>query len=137
MKLTAFSTIKEILWQTARDIKNFVNEIHQKSSQLLTNSQKPQGSVQPVGYDLHVTLNEMKEGLNIVKRDLGTANQRLSSAPGGVGCPSVSCVSTGLFIAFTVIQLVLLIGYIMYRSASEGSEGCLVRWFSSHHEHFN
>ncbi|XP_069942817.1 protein ERGIC-53 isoform X1 [Cherax quadricarinatus] len=123
--------------QTARDIKNFVNEIHQKSSQLLTNSQKPQGSVQPVGYDLHVTLNEMKEGLNIVKRDLGTANQRLSSAPGGVGCPSVSCVSTGLFIAFTVIQLVLLIGYIMYRSASEGSEGCLVRWFSSHHEHFN
>ncbi|KAK8745592.1 hypothetical protein OTU49_000277, partial [Cherax quadricarinatus] len=105
--------------QTARDIKNFVNEIHQKSSQLLTNSQKPQGSVQPVGYDLHVTLNEMKEGLNIVKRDLGTANQRLSSAPGGVGCPSVSCVSTGLFIAFTVIQLVLLIGYIMYRDNKE------------------
>lgn len=50
--------------------RNFVNDIHQKSNQLLTNSQKPQGSVQPVGYDLHVTLNEMKEGLNIVKVSL-------------------------------------------------------------------
>ena len=47
--------------------RSFVTEIHQKSSQLLGNSQKPQGSVQPVGYDLHVTLNEMKEGLNMVK----------------------------------------------------------------------
>lgn len=99
---------------TARDIKNFVNDIHQKSNQLLTNSQKPQGSVQPVGYDLHVTLNEMKEGLNIVKRDLGTANQRLTSGPAG-GCPPVSCVSTGMFITFMVIQVVLLIGYIVYR----------------------
>ncbi|XP_045620916.1 protein ERGIC-53 isoform X2 [Procambarus clarkii] len=105
--------------QTARDIKNFVNEIHQKSNLLLSNSQKPQGSVQPVGFDLHVTLNEMKEGLNTVKRDLGTATQRLSSAPGGGACPTVSCVSTGLFIAFMVIQLVLLIGYIMYRDNKE------------------
>lgn len=47
--------------------RNFVNDIHQKSNQLLTNSQKGTGTVQPVGYDLHVTLNEMKEGLNIVK----------------------------------------------------------------------
>ncbi|ROT63057.1 protein ERGIC-53 isoform X1 [Penaeus vannamei] len=121
---------------TARDIKNFVNDIHQKSNQLLTNSQKPQGSVQPVGYDLHVTLNEMKEGLNIVKRDLGTANQRLTSGPAG-GCPPVSCVSTGMFITFMVIQVVLLIGYIVYRGSSGDSEGCLVRWFSSRHEHFH
>ncbi|XP_071551294.1 protein ERGIC-53-like isoform X2 [Panulirus ornatus] len=103
--------------QAARDIRNFVTEIHQKSTQLLTNSQKPQGTVQPVGYDLHVTLNEMKEGLNIVKRDLGAASQKLSS-PGG-SCPTVSCVSTGLFISFMVIQLVLLIGYIMYRDNKE------------------
>lgn len=47
--------------------RSFVNEIHQKSNQLLNQGQKPQGTVQPVGYDLHVTLNEMKEGLNIVK----------------------------------------------------------------------
>ncbi|XP_050723841.1 protein ERGIC-53-like isoform X1 [Eriocheir sinensis] len=106
--------------QTARDIKTFVTEIHQKSNQLLGNSQKPQGSVQPVGYDLHVTLNEMKEGLNIVKRDLGTANQRLSGGlGGGAGCPSVSCVSTTIFITFMVLQIVLLIGYIMYRDSKE------------------
>lgn len=104
--------------QTARDIKSFVTEIHQKSNQLLGNSQKPQGSVQPVGYDLHVTLNEMKEGLNIVKRDLGTANQRLQSGGGGA-CPSVSCLSTTVFIVFMVLQVVLLIGYIMYRDSKE------------------
>ncbi|XP_042224956.1 protein ERGIC-53-like isoform X2 [Homarus americanus] len=105
--------------QTARDIQKFVNEIHQKSNQLLSTSQKPQGTVQPVGYDLHVTLNEMKEGLNIVRRDLGAATQRMSAGPGGVACPTVSCVSTGLFIAFMVIQVVLLIGYIMYRDNKE------------------
>lgn len=106
--------------QAAKDIKTFVNEIHQKSNQLLTNSQKPQGSVQPVGYDLHVTLNEMKEGLNIVKRDLGTANQRLNAAPvGGQGCPAVSCVSTSIFITCMVIQVVLLLGYIIYRDNKE------------------
>ncbi|XP_068226768.1 protein ERGIC-53 [Palaemon carinicauda] len=107
--------------QTARDIKSFVTEIHQKSNQLISNSQKPQGSVQPVGYDLHVTLNEMKEGLNIVKRDLTTANQRLTAGPvgGGQGCPTVSCVSTGIFITCMVIQVVLLIGYIIYRDSKE------------------
>ncbi|XP_064084264.1 protein ERGIC-53-like isoform X2 [Macrobrachium nipponense] len=107
--------------QTARDIKNFVTEIHQKSNQLITNSQKPQGSVQPVGYDLHVTLNEMKEGLNIVKRDVSSANQRLNAVPvgGGQGCPAVSCVSTGIFITCMVIQVVLLIGYIIYRDNKE------------------
>lgn len=106
--------------QTARDIKNFVSEIHQKSNQLIAHSQKAQGSVQPVGYDLHVTLNEMKEGLNIVKRDLGMANQRLNAVPvGGQGCPTVSCVSTGIFVTCMVIQVVLLIGYIIYRDNKE------------------
>ncbi|XP_063870734.1 protein ERGIC-53-like isoform X1 [Scylla paramamosain] len=104
--------------QTARDIKSFVTEIHQKSNQLLGNNQKPQGTVQPVGYDLHVTLNEMKEGLNIVKRDLGNANQRLAQGGGGA-CPSISCVSTTVFMVFMVLQVVLLIGYIMYRDSKE------------------
>ena len=44
-----------------------MNDIHSKSNQLLTESQKGRGSAQPVGYDLHVTVNEMKESLNIVK----------------------------------------------------------------------
>ncbi|KAK3881133.1 hypothetical protein Pcinc_014422 [Petrolisthes cinctipes] len=124
--------------QTARDIKSFVSEIHQKSNQLLNQGQKPQGSVQPVGYDLHVTLNEMKEGLNIVKRDLSMASQKLNSGgTGGGACPSVSCVSTTVFIAFMFIQLALLIGYLMYSAKNGGGEdeGCLVRWFNSRREH--
>ncbi|MPC25683.1 Protein ERGIC-53 [Portunus trituberculatus] len=46
-------------------------------------------------------------------RDLGTANQRLTQGGGGA-CPSISCVSTTVFIVFMVLQVVLLIGYIMY-----------------------
>ncbi|XP_076049158.1 lectin, mannose binding protein ergic53 isoform X2 [Oratosquilla oratoria] len=103
---------------TALAIKNLVSEMHSVSNQLLGIAQKPQGSAQPVGYDLHVTLNEMKESINVVKRDVGSTSQRLG-AQQIPSCPQVSCVSTAVFLIFMVIQIVILIGYILYRDNKE------------------
>ncbi|XP_018018316.1 protein ERGIC-53 isoform X3 [Hyalella azteca] len=101
--------------QTAKDVKNMVVDISQKSTQLLNKAGQPVGSAQPVGgaYDMHVTLKELNEGLNHIKHTL--------SAPGGQqqrggvveACPS--CLSTWLFVGVALSQLICIIGYMMYR----------------------
>lgn len=63
----------------------------------------------------------MKESLNLVRRDLSTANQRLAQGTTGgqaqVQCPEVTsnCVSTTIFVVLLAIQMIILISYLMYR----------------------
>jgi hypothetical protein len=62
----------------------------------------------------------MKESLNLIRRDLGTANQKLQAQP-QVKCPEVAgggptgCVSTAIFVTVAFVQLILLISYMWYR----------------------
>jgi len=96
---------------TAREIKSFVNEIHKRGS--------GQPGAQPTGAspDFHNMANEMREGLNIIKRDLtGVLNKEVPQ------CPNVqasSCLSTTIFLTFAAIQLILTIGYLVYRDNRE------------------
>ena len=72
-------------------------------------------------------LQEIRESLNLVRRDLASSNQKLSEVSQKAGrCPELpaaqaggsgggNCVSTTVFIALMVVQLVILIAYLMYR----------------------
>jgi len=119
---------KEIV-SASRDIKNFVVDIHTKTGQLMQ-----RGSAQPVGGggggsgpDYSGTLSELRESLNLVRRDMTTANAKLSAqaqqAP--LKCPEVAaggggnCVSTTVFIVLLAIQMVVIIAYLMYRDSKE------------------
>ena len=61
----------------------------------------------------------MKESLNLVRRDMATANQRLAQGQPQVQCPEVTgasnCVSTTVFMVLLAIQMIILISYLMYR----------------------
>lgn len=97
----------------------YVTEIHQRSATIIQNQGKQQGAVgsaQPIGYD-HVqnSMNEVRESLNSIKRDISATAQRLAAQP-VTNCPnSQPCLSTTVFAVFMVIHIVILIGYFIYR----------------------
>lgn len=98
----------------------YVTEIHQRSATILQNQAKqPQGnagSIQPIGgYDhLQNSLNEVKEGLNQIKRDISVTAQRLAAQSDP--CPaSQPCLTTTIFGVMMVVQIAVMIGYFMYR----------------------
>lgn len=117
---TALANQREIVG-AAREIKAYVTEIHQRTATIVQNQGKQVGgSAQPLGYD-HVqnSLNEVKEGLNIIKRDISVTAQRLAAQP-VTSCPTNQpCVSTTIFAVFMVIQMVIMIGYFIYRDTKE------------------
>lgn len=108
----------------ARDIKNFVSDIHGKVGTIQQNQQRqPTATVQQVGgqglsQDITNSIQEMKDGINNVRRDLSNTANKMQQTK----CPEVSstgCVSSTLFIVLMGVQLVVLIAYMMYRDSKE------------------
>ena len=91
--------------------------------------QRGQGSVQQVGGpgaqpDLLPMVSEIRESLNNVRRDLTNSYARQQQGGGAAAakdCPTPTCV-TGLTVALLLGgQLILLLGYLMYRDSREAS----------------
>ncbi|XP_046403446.1 protein ERGIC-53 [Ischnura elegans] len=104
---------------TIREVKAFVGEVHQRTASILQNQGKPVAHVQPVGaggsFDFQQLSNEFRDSLNSLKRDMSV----VANAQKG-GCPTQQpCLSTTVFLIFLGIQLVILIGYYMYRDSKE------------------
>ncbi|XP_071452215.1 protein ERGIC-53 isoform X2 [Hetaerina americana] len=104
---------------TVRDVKAFMGEVHQRTASILQNQGKPVAHVQPVGgggaYDFQQLSNEFRDSLNSLKRDMSVvANSQKGGCP-----PQQSCLSTTVFLVFLGIQLIILIGYYMYRDSKE------------------
>jgi mannose-binding lectin 1 len=102
----------------SKDIKAFVQDIHQRSGG--TGQPTGQGTVTAgVGPDVQNLLNEVREGINRVQRDI--SNVAAKGTVGGISgdCPSVNCVSTSVFIVFLVIQIIILLGYSVYKDKKE------------------
>ncbi|XP_008560355.1 protein ERGIC-53 [Microplitis demolitor] len=110
---------QNIIMNTAREIKQFVGEVSSKAETILSNQARaPTAQVQPIGYDYQSLISEMRDGLNQVKRDVAQTYNRLNAAP-AASCPTGNCLTTTIFIIFIVIQLIILIGYNMYRDSKE------------------
>ncbi|XP_011301413.1 protein ERGIC-53 [Fopius arisanus] len=110
---------QNIILNTAREIKSFVGEVNSKAESILSNqARQPTAQVQPIGYDYQSLVAEMRDGLNRVKRDVSETNAKLSGATPG-GCPTVNCLTTTMFLAFLAIQMVILLGYSIYKDNKE------------------
>ncbi|XP_023226933.1 protein ERGIC-53-like [Centruroides sculpturatus] len=105
--------------QASRDIKAFVAEIHQRTGSLLAGQATPQGSGGGGGqaFQYQTLINEVKDGLNIVKRDVSS----LHAKTGGPcpAMPQVSCLTPTYFFIFMGLQLIIMIGYITYQNSRE------------------
>lgn len=59
----------------------------------------------------------MRDGLNTLKRDVAQTNAKLGSQAGD--CPSGNCLTTTMFLVFLAIQMVVLLGYNIYKDNKE------------------
>ncbi|CAL8141990.1 unnamed protein product [Orchesella dallaii] len=99
-----------------REIKNLIVGV---GSKIDTANARP-GSYGNV--DITGSVNELKDGINTLKRDIGTVSQRVHAAPvaaGQEGCPIVSCVSTTVVVAMGFVQMGVILGYLLYKSSKE------------------
>lgn len=69
--------------------------------------------MQPMGYDYHSLISEMRDGLNTLKRDITQISTKVNN--GGTDCPTTSCLTTTMFLLFVAVQMIILLGYSMYR----------------------
>ncbi|KAE8752669.1 ergic-53 [Frankliniella occidentalis] len=107
---------------TARDLVAFVTDVRTRTDTIISNqARQPTAQVQSVGYDMTSLVNEMRDGLNTVKRDVAAASAKLGNMPGGgsAGGSCPTCLTTTMFLVFGVVQLTLLFGYFMYRDSKE------------------
>lgn len=91
-----------------------LTDVQSKADNIISNQARaPTAQVQSVGYDMVSIVNELRDGINSLKRDSGVNAQKLGSTPGA--CPNLSCISIPIFIVVSVVQLLCFIGYSMYR----------------------
>ena len=122
------------LVSAARDIKNFVSDVHSKVTTIQQNQGRGQGSVQPVGGGgggadmsyINSVIGEIRDSINHVKSDLrntggygGRQQQGGGQPQAQVACPPVSCVNTMVLIGCLAVQLVLILAYLMYKDSKE------------------
>ena len=118
------------LVSAARDIKNFVSDVHGKVTSIQQNQGRGQGSVQPVGGSQGAgngdLITEIRDSINRVKMDIQTGGGYGGGGRGGqhqqqqqVQCPQVNCVNTMVLVGCLAVQLVLIMAYLMYKDSKE------------------
>jgi mannose-binding lectin 1 len=101
-----------------RIFSQFVLELKTRADTIINNQAKqPTAQVQSLGYDTQSLISEMRDGLNHVKQNVAQVAQKIDQSP--TGCPSVSCVSVTAVLAIAVVQLLLILGYNIYRDSKE------------------
>lgn len=122
------------LVSAARDIKNFVTDVHSKVSNIQQTQARGQGSVQPVGGSqqagsgdlgyVQTVITEIRDSLNKVKMDMATQGYQGGRGSQGqqqpvVNCPTVNCVNTMVLVGCLAVQLVLIMAYLMFKDSKE------------------
>ena len=117
------------LVSAARDIKNFVSDVHGKVTNIQQSQARGQGSVQPVGGSagggdmayISSVVNEIRDGVNRVKMDMQNGYARQAGGNQGQvpACPTVNCVNTMVLVACLAVQLVLIMAYLMFKDSKE------------------
>ena len=118
------------LVSAARDIKNFVSDVHGKVTNIQQTQARGQGSVQPVGGSagggdmayISSVVNEIRDGVNRVKMDMQNGYARQSGGNQNQGqpvCPQVNCVNTMVLVGALAVQLVLIMAYLMFKDSKE------------------
>ncbi|KAJ8973047.1 hypothetical protein NQ317_011327 [Molorchus minor] len=109
-----------VLMDGNRELKQFVLDIKQRTDTIINNQAKqPTAQVQSVGYDTQSLITEMRNGLNQVKQDVSNVAQTLGQ---GTNCPKVAsagCVSITGVLVIAAIQLLVIVGYNIYRDNKE------------------
>ncbi|GLV39697.1 ergic53 [Carabus blaptoides fortunei] len=106
---------QNIILSTTIELKNFLGDVKTKTDTILSNqARQPTAQVQAVGYDMQSLVSEMRDGMNHLKLSMA----QKGGAP-VQDCPNVSCVSLTTLLVVIAGQLVLMLGYSLYRDNKE------------------
>ncbi|KAK9711045.1 Legume-like lectin family [Popillia japonica] len=101
----------------AREIRQFVLELKTRADTIINNQAKqPTAQVQAVGYDTQSLISELRDGMNSLKQNYGHVVQKLTEKQ---TCPTTNYVSVSMVLGIAALQLVILLGYSMYRDSKE------------------
>ncbi|XP_067646729.1 protein ERGIC-53 [Eurosta solidaginis] len=115
-------TNQNTLLATAREIRALLSEVHTRTDTIMQNQQRaPTAQVQAAGYDIQSIIAEMRDGMNQVKQGMAHVGQKLGTPQAGAqtACPRGNCVGVTLFLSVTVVQLLLVFLYTIFKSRSE------------------
>ncbi|KAF5270230.1 hypothetical protein FQA39_LY08444 [Lamprigera yunnana] len=98
-------------------ITQSIGDLQRRTETVINNQAKqPTAQVQSVGYDMQSLVSEMRDGLNHVKQNFAQVSQKMGVSG---NCPNISCVSVTVVLIVAVVQLVVLLGYSIYRDTKE------------------
>lgn len=93
--------------------RQFVLELKTRADTIINNQAKqPTAQVQAVGYDTQSLISELRDGMNSLKQNYGHVVQKLTEKQ---TCPTTNYVSVSMVLGIAALQLVILLGYSMYR----------------------
>ncbi|KAK7096012.1 protein ERGIC-53-like isoform X2 [Littorina saxatilis] len=112
------------LLQQIRDLRTVVNDVQARAMTI----QQSGGGVQQGGGGANVNnqmaMHEIKDRLNSVSNDVSVLVNRPQPAMNAAGCPpppSGSCLTPVVFFVAVGLQLVIMIGYMVYRQNKEAT----------------
>lgn len=124
-------SVQRELLTNAREVKVLVQHGTGSAQAPVQQQQPPQGGSQDGGaQQLHLLqqlLSEVRENMNVVRREFGTLTTRL--AAGGSGLPQAAglsqcptCTSSTTLLIFLAVQSVVLIGTLYFLNHRESSQ---------------
>ncbi|XP_016933208.2 protein ERGIC-53 [Drosophila suzukii] len=116
-------TNQNMLLSSIREIRQLVGDINVRTDNIQTNQKHaPTAQIQSTGYDVQTLIAEMRDGMNQVKQGITHVGQRLGAPQGAAqvaNCPTGNCVGVTLFLSVTVVQLLLVFIYNVFKNRSE------------------
>ncbi|RZF40141.1 hypothetical protein LSTR_LSTR010093 [Laodelphax striatellus] len=98
----------------SKEIRNYIVDVHSRTDNILQNQARaPTAQVQSVGYDMVSLVNELRDGLNSIKRE-AAANPQAQ-----VDCAAPNCVSPVVLVAVAIFQVAVILLYSIYKDNKE------------------
>lgn len=117
-EVDALMNNQNILTSTVREIRTSLGDLQQRIEYVAQNTKAPQGGAGGAAsndYAMNSLMGEMRDGMNHVKNQMQVVQAKLSSAPVQAACPNKPCLGMTQFLIAMVVQLVILLGYNIYR----------------------
>ncbi len=107
---------QQVLTNSIREIKQSINDLNQRTESIIQGQKGGGGSGSAAsGYEMHTIVTEMRDGMNQVKQAMHAIGNKVAAAPQVAPCPQSSCVALTPILVALAVQLLIILGYNMYR----------------------
>lgn len=114
-EVDALMNNQNILTSTVREIRTSLGDLQQRIEYVAQNTKAPGAGVASNDYAMNTLMGEMRDGMNHVKNQIQAVQAKMASPLPQTACPNIPCLGLTQFLIAVVVQLVILLGYNIYR----------------------